>query len=71
MTDHPKPPPGMITSPSHVTRAQAARILGRHAQTVYHQSVKGGPLETEDWWGARMIPVYRVMAELEKQREKK
>lgn len=60
------PPPGVIYPPSHLTRAQAARILKRTGGTVYGQSRKGGPLEAETWHGTKMIPAWRVMLELKK-----
>ena len=60
------PPAGIILTPTHVTRAQAARILGRSKQTVYWQARQGGPLQPEDWWGTPMIPMHRVMAEADR-----
>lgn len=64
---HRPPRPYMIHPPSHVTRAQAARILSRPYSTVADQTRPGGPLQAEDWYGTAMIPVHRVIAELAKQ----
>lgn len=66
---HQPPPPGMIYPPSHLTRAQAARILKRTGGTVYGQSRKGGPLEAETWHGTKMIPAWRVLQALREQQE--
>lgn len=66
---HSAPPPGMIYPPSHLTRAQAARILKRTGGTVYGQSRKGGPLEAEKWWGTPMVPMWRIIQALREQQK--
>ena len=56
-----------MTHPTHVTFAQAWRLLGRSKSTVHGWMKQGGPLEAETWYGLRMIPLWRVMEQLRKQ----
>ena len=46
--------------PSHVTAAQAARILKVSKQTIYRKSLHGEPLESEKHYGTDMIPMERI-----------
>jgi hypothetical protein len=66
---HQAPPPGLIFPPSHLTRAQAARVLERPLTTVMWQAKPGRPLQAETWHGTPMIPAWRVMLELAKRME--
>ena len=60
----PGPPPGMIFPPSHVTRAQAARMINAaiapkdslSSVWIYKQ------FRVEKWYGTGMIPLFKVMA---------
>ncbi len=56
----PPPPPGVLIPPTLVTRAQASRILKKSAARIHQLSQKGCALETEDWHGTPMIPMWRV-----------
>lgn len=59
-----------IQAPSHVTRAQAARILGLSLTYVCNISKPGDPLEAEMHWGTAMIPVWRILR-LQDERDEK
>jgi hypothetical protein len=64
------PPPGVIYPPNLITRAQAARIVKKSPARVHILAKPGGPLQTEDWYGTPMVPMWRVVAYLDAQRKK-
>jgi hypothetical protein len=49
----------MMTPPSHVTAAQAARILEVTKGAIHHR-IKRGTFTTELWYGSVMIPLDQV-----------
>lgn len=48
--------------PSHLTAAQAARLLQVSKQTTYRRSLRGEPMESEPVLGTDMIPTHKVLA---------
>ena len=52
--------PGACNAPSHVTPAQATRILGRSRTTV-DKLILSRKLETETHWGVKLIPMAEIM----------
>ena len=60
------PPPGVIYPPSHITQAQAVRIIKKSPAHVNALCVQGGPLQAEVWHGTKMIPMWRLALYLQK-----
>jgi hypothetical protein len=58
----------IMTPPTHIIPAQAGRILAdangnpMAPSTLNDLMRKGKPLQSEDWYGTRMIPVHRLIA---------
>lgn len=50
-----------LTPPSHVTKAQASRMLGCAASAIT-VLVQTEELPVETWWGQPMIPVSAITA---------
>ena len=53
--------PGCPKFPSHVTRAQAGRILNVPRGSLYYFCSKGQPLEPEPWYGTPLIRMENVV----------
>lgn len=58
----PKFRPNIVVTmpPTYLTPAQAARAIGIPMGTVYMLTGPGKPLETELWYGTKMIPAWRI-----------
>lgn len=55
---------GASKAPSHVTRAQAARILGTSTNGVIYK-MRVGKLTAEQWWGTTMITMASIVKALD------
>ena len=59
---HKMNPRNVSKPPTHLTRAQAARLLKIPMVSIYWHCRKGGPFEVETWWETPMIPMEQIMA---------